>query len=232
MRESDGSDRDGPQAPRRGAPTGPPFAAARPRAAARSRSSATGPRNVDGAVSELSQSPHAPDDDDGPRGRAGGWREVLENVRQCFADVDGPRGGGRFGADVVLSTGMLAVQQALRGLSSHHTSPDGAFGTFRRRRARGVRRCARLRDAAVSRGDRAVPPAPRANARRRRGAASRWRGPTSSAASTTTRFASSRWPRAIRRARPQALHELAGRVVPRRPRTTDAGAIRPRGDGR
>ena len=57
------------------------------------------------------------------------WREVLEDSRNCFSEVEGPRGLG-FGADVALSSGMLATQQALRGLSSHYTSPNGAFGVF------------------------------------------------------------------------------------------------------
>ena len=91
---------------------------------------ATGPRNVDGAVSELSNRLTRLTSMTAPEDAPTVWREVLENVRDCFTGVDGPQGGGRRSADVLLSSGTLIVQQALRGLTSHHTSPKGGFGTF------------------------------------------------------------------------------------------------------
>ncbi len=90
---------------------------------------ATGPRNVDGAVSEVSNRITRLATMTALEDAPAAWREVLENIRSCFTDIDRPS-GGRYGADVALSTGMLAVQQAIRGLSSHNTSREGAFGTF------------------------------------------------------------------------------------------------------
>ena len=90
---------------------------------------ASGPRNVDGAVSELSNRITRLSTMTTLEDVPSMWREVLEDSRNCFSEVEGPRGIG-FGADVALSSGMLATQQALRGLSSHYTSPNGAFGTF------------------------------------------------------------------------------------------------------
>jgi hypothetical protein len=90
---------------------------------------ASGPRSVDGAISEVSNrlvrlaAMTTPDD------VPGAWAEVVQNVRESFTGVDGPRGARR-GLDTLLSAGTLAIQQALRALASHHTSPEGAFGAF------------------------------------------------------------------------------------------------------
>ncbi len=89
----------------------------------------TGPRNVDGAVSELSNRVIRLASMTEPEHASGLWRELLEHARDSFRHVDGPRGGAR-AIDVLLSSGALAVQQALRGLTSHHTSADRGFGTF------------------------------------------------------------------------------------------------------
>ena len=90
----------------------------------------SGPRNIDGAVSELSNRITRLTSMTAPEDAPAIWREVLEDVRNCFTDVDGPRGGGRRGADVLLSSGSLAVQQLLRGVASHYTSPAEGFGMF------------------------------------------------------------------------------------------------------
>jgi hypothetical protein len=55
------------------------------------------------------------------------WREILDDVRHCFGDIDAQRGDGRFSSDITLSAGMLASQQALRGIASYHVSRDGGF---------------------------------------------------------------------------------------------------------
>ncbi len=91
---------------------------------------ASGPRNIDGALSELGNRLARFGLMTAPEDMPAAWRDVLEDVRHCFADADGPRGGGRRAADVLLSSGSLAIQQALRGLASYYTSPRGAFGTF------------------------------------------------------------------------------------------------------
>jgi hypothetical protein len=89
-----------------------------------------GPRNVDGAVSELSNRVTRLGSMTSVEDVPTVWREVLADARDCFTDVERPAGGGQFGAELVLSSGSLAVQQMLRGLASHYTSPEGAFGTF------------------------------------------------------------------------------------------------------
>ncbi len=91
---------------------------------------ATGPRNVDGAVSELSNRVTRLASMTAPEDAPAFVREAFEAARQTFGDVDVPRAGGRLVADSLLSSGTLAVQQALRGLASHHTSPAEGFGTF------------------------------------------------------------------------------------------------------
>ena len=91
---------------------------------------ATGPRNVDGAVSELSNRitrlATMTSADDMPTT----WREILDDVRHCFGDIDAQRGDGRFSSDIALSAGMLASQQALRGIASYHVARDGGFQSF------------------------------------------------------------------------------------------------------
>ncbi len=91
---------------------------------------ASGPRNVDGAVSELSNRVTRLTSMTAPEDAPAALREVMDDFRHAFSDVDVPREGGRLWADTLLSSGLLAVQQALRGLASHHTSPAGGFGTF------------------------------------------------------------------------------------------------------
>jgi hypothetical protein len=91
---------------------------------------AMGPRNVDGAVSELSNRVTRLSTMTAVEDVPTMWREVLEDARACFTEIERPAGGTQFGADIALSSGSLAVQQTLRGLVSHHTSPEGAFGTF------------------------------------------------------------------------------------------------------
>jgi hypothetical protein len=89
-----------------------------------------GPRNVDGAVSELSNRVTRLSTMTAAEEVPAMWRDVLQDAREVFTDVDRPAGGVEFGADVVLSSGSLAVQQGLRGLASHNVQPDGAFQTF------------------------------------------------------------------------------------------------------
>ncbi|HEX4346673.1 MAG TPA: FG-GAP-like repeat-containing protein [Vicinamibacterales bacterium] len=91
---------------------------------------ATGPRTVDGAVSELSNRATRLASMTAIEDAPNAWRELLEDARDAFTGIDRPKDNGRFGLDVALSASMLGTQQILRGLSSHYTSPDGAFGTF------------------------------------------------------------------------------------------------------
>jgi VCBS repeat protein/ASPIC/UnbV protein len=90
---------------------------------------AAGPVNVDGAVSELANRvarlvAMTPVDE-----APALWGEVVEHVGDCFKQVDGARGMAG-SVDVLLSAGMLAIQQARRGVASHHISADGGFGSF------------------------------------------------------------------------------------------------------
>jgi hypothetical protein len=90
---------------------------------------ASGPRSVDGAVSEVSNRltrlvAMTPADD-----APAAWSEIVQDVRDSFAAVKGPRGPQR-GLDALLSSGTLATQQALRAVASNHTAPEGAFGAF------------------------------------------------------------------------------------------------------
>jgi hypothetical protein len=82
---------------------------------------AMGPRNVDGAVSELSNRVTRLSTMTAVEDVPNMWREVLEDARACFTEIERPAGGTQFGTDdrPVVRQPRRPASAARPGQSSH-----------------------------------------------------------------------------------------------------------------